>query len=188
MESPSDRHKRVAWHRQNHITVSENKLTELADQFVKQGGVRLYLDEVHKYPNWSQEIKNIYDDHPELQIVFTGSSLLEILDARADLSRRAAVFSMQGLSFREYLNFVAETEFESYSLQQIVTAHNEIAGQILKKIKPLEYFYNYLKGGYFPFFKEVPELYHSRIEEILNMIIEIELPLLRGWILPIHQN
>lgn len=85
------------------IWFSEHKLTELVDTFEKEGGEHLFLDEVHKYPQWSIEIKNIYDDHPDLQIIFTGSSLLEILNARADLSRRAITYTMQGLSFREFL-------------------------------------------------------------------------------------
>ena len=85
----------------DNIWFGENKLSSLVDTFVKSGGKYLFLDEVHKYPNWSQEIKNSYDDYPELKIVFTGSSLLEILNARADLSRRAVVYELQGLSYRE---------------------------------------------------------------------------------------
>ena len=79
---------------------SDNSLIDFVEKFVQRGGTHLFLDEVHKYPNWSQTIKNIYDDYPELNLVFTGSSLLEILNSRADLSRRALVYEMQGLSFR----------------------------------------------------------------------------------------
>ena len=93
----------------DNIWFSEHKLYDLASNFVKRGGRYLYLDEVHKYPNWAQELKNIYDDFAELQIVFTGSSMLEILNARADLSRRAVVYEMQGFSFREYRCFFAVT-------------------------------------------------------------------------------
>ena len=107
---------------------AENKLIDLADSFAKQGGTYLFLDEVHKYPNWSQEIKNIYDDHPGLHVVFTGSSLLEILNARADLSRRAIVYHLQGLSFREYLNFTQEQYFPVYSMDNVLHHHQEIAG------------------------------------------------------------
>lgn len=161
------------------IWFSQNRLVDLADNFVKQGGTNLFLDEVHKYPDWSREIKNIYDDYPELHIVFTGSSLLEILDARADLSRRAIVYHMQGLSFREFLNFTLNTDFKALKLEDIQQNHIQISNEILKTIKPLKYFDTYLQKGYYPFFKEVPELYHARLEEILNMIIYIELPLLR---------
>ena len=162
------------------IWFSENNLVDLVDDFVKQGGRYLFLDEVHKYNDWSKEIKNIYDDHPELYIVFTGSSLLEILDARADLSRRAVIYQMQGLSFREFLNFSLHTNLRIFSFEEILSNHIQLSEEVLDTIKPLKYFGAYLQKGYYPFFKEVPELYHSRLEEILNMIIYIELPLLRG--------
>ena len=164
----------------DNIWFSNNSLVDMTDDFVKRGGKYLFLDEVHKYKNWSVELKNIYDDHPDLKIVFTGSSLLEILNARVDLSRRAIVYSMQGLSFREYLNFTLNTDFQSLSVSDIIKNHLDISKDILKHVKPLQYFSNYLKEGYYPFFKEVPELYHMRIEEIINMIIQIELPLIRG--------
>lgn len=163
----------------DNIWFSENTLSSLVDQFVKQGGNYLFLDEVHKYPNWSQELKNIYDDYTALKIVFTASSLLEILNARADLSRRAIVYTMQGLSYREYLNLTLKEEFPSYSLQEIIKNHTEIAQEINQQIRPLQYFKEYLHQGYYPFFQEVPELYFHRIEEVLNLILEIELPLLR---------
>lgn len=161
------------------IWFAENTLSALADQFVKQGGKYLFLDEVHKYPNWSQELKNIYDDYPELKIVFTASSLLEILNARADLSRRAVVYTMQGLSYREYVNLNLGLQLPKYTLSEILDQHVSIASEINKKIKPLQYFNDYLHHGYYPFFQEVPELYFYRIEEVLNLILEIELPLLR---------
>ncbi len=161
------------------IWFTENTLSALADQFVKQGGNYLFLDEVHKYPNWSQELKNVYDDYPELKIVFTASSLLEILNARADLSRRAVVYTMQGLSYREYINLNLGLDLPKYTLTEILDQHVSIASEINKKIKPLQYFNDYLHHGYYPFFQEVPELYFYRIEEVLNLILEIELPLLR---------
>lgn len=158
---------------------ADNKLTDFTEQFVKEGGRFLFLDEVHKYPNWSQEIKNIYDDFPDLQIVFTGSSLLEILNARADLSRRAVVYNMQGLSYREYLNLTQKKQLPAYTLNEILQKHSSIAQQITKHIKPLQFFKKYLESGYYPFFKEMPELYHHRIEEVSNLILEIELPLIK---------
>ncbi len=88
----------------DNIWFANNTLSDLTDQFVKRGGKYLFLDEVHKYPNWSQELKNIYDDYPDLKVVFTGSSLLELLNERSDLSRRAILYTMQGLSYREYVN------------------------------------------------------------------------------------
>jgi predicted AAA+ superfamily ATPase len=162
------------------IYFSNNTLIDFASQFAKQGGKRLFLDEVHKYPNWSQEIKNIYDDLPELQLVFTGSSLLEIINARADLSRRAIVYKMQGLSYREYLGIVLSIDFPIIDLEEILSNTLEISTSINNKIKPLQYFSHYLSHGYYPFFRENDQLYHTRIAEVINLIIELELPLLRG--------
>ena len=164
----------------DNIWFAEHKLSELIDRFVKRGGTHLLLDEVHKYPNWSQELKNAYDDFHELKIVFTGSSLLEILNARADLSRRAIVYEMQGLSFREYLNMRLKTDIPTYSLQEILENQREISTEILKKVKPLQYFSHYLEKGYYPFSFEMEELYFNQLEEVINLILEIELPLLRG--------
>ncbi|MDO9153715.1 MAG: AAA family ATPase [Paludibacter sp.] len=164
----------------DNIWFSDNKLTDLVDAFVKQGGKYLLLDEVHKYSQWSVEIKNIYDDYRELKVVFTGSSLLEILNARADLSRRAVIYTMQGLSFREYLNMELKTDFTTYTLQEILKQHQELSQQIVKDIKPIKYFSAYLNGGYYPFFNEQPDLYHIRLEEVINLILEIELPQLRN--------
>jgi len=164
----------------DNIWFTEHKLVDLVDQFVKKGGKYLFLDEVHKYPNWSIEIKNIYDDFPELKVVFTGSSLLEILNARADLSRRAVIYNMQGLSFREFLNIELRINLKSYSLEEIITSHGEISRDIISKLKPLQFFSSYLQNGYYPFYKEVPDLYHSRLEEVINMVLEIELPQLRS--------
>lgn len=163
----------------DNIWFANNTLSSMVDQFVKQGGKFLFLDEVHKYDNWSQELKNIYDDYPELKIVFTASSLLEILNARADLSRRAVVYTMQGLSYREYLNLKLGLQLPIYSLAAILDDHLAISREVNSHIKPLQYFSGYLQKGYFPFFQEVPELYFQRVEEVLNLILEIELPLLR---------
>ena len=164
----------------DNIWFAQNSLVDMVDNFVKRGGKYLFLDEVHKYPNWSIEIKNIYDDFPELKIVFTGSSMLEILNARADLSRRAVIYHMQGLSFREFMAIRTRNEFPIHSLEDLIENHVSIAREVLQKVKPLEHFSAYLNHGYFPFFKEVPELYHQRLEEVVNMTLEIELPLLRS--------
>lgn len=163
----------------DNIWFSENKLTDLTDRFVKHGGRYLFLDEVHKYPGWSQELKNIYDDYPALKIVFTGSSLLEIRKSQADLSRRAVVYNMQGLSFREFLNLTLGLDLPVVKFNDIIENQVELEQEILKKVKPLKHFDAYLKSGYYPFFLEVPELYTHRLGEIINMIIEMELPLLR---------
>jgi hypothetical protein len=163
------------------IWFSNHTLVDLADTFVKRGGKFLFLDEVHKYPNWSQELKNIYDDYPLLQVVFTGSPLLEILNARADLSRRAIIYNMQGLSFREYLNIETGQYFERLTLDNILKNHKKEASIITAaNISPLMYFDRYLKQGYYPFYQEELNLYLPRLEEVITMMLEIELPLLRG--------
>ncbi len=164
----------------DNLWFSENRLIDLADVFVKQGGKYLFLDEVHKYIGWSQELKNIYDGYPDLKIVFTGSSLLEIRKSRADLSRRAVVYHLRGLSFREYLNLTEGIKLPVFSLDDIISGHVELAHEVLKQVKPLKYFTTYLKTGYYPFFLEVPELYFHRLDEIINLILENELPLLRN--------
>jgi hypothetical protein len=163
----------------DNIWFSNNTLSYLVDHFVKRGGKFLFLDEVHKYPNWSQELKNIYDDYPSLKVVFTGSSLLEILNARADLSRRAIVYHMQGLSFREYIGLETGHVFPKISLSTLLKKHIELAKEINVKIKPLQYFDQYIQNGYYPFYKEQPSLYSIRIEEVINLMLEIELPMLR---------
>lgn len=164
----------------DNIWFSNHSLIDLVDYFVKRGGKNLFLDEVHKYPNWSQELKNIYDDFPMLKVVFTGSSLLEILNARADLSRRASVYDMQGLSFREYLSIETGIQLETHSLEALLKNHLQIAEAIGLKLKPLHYFENYLKTGYYPFYKEDPDWYFISLHEIINLMLEIELPQLRG--------
>lgn len=146
----------------DNLWFAEHSLLDLADTFVKKGGTHLFLDEVHKYPQWSQTIKNLYDDYPDLHIVFTGSSLLEILNARADLSRRAVVYSMQGLSFREFLN--------------IQTDHGDV--EVVSQIKPFQHFATYLQTGYYPYFLEGLDVYPLRLEETVQMVLELELPLL----------
>lgn len=164
----------------DHLWFTENRLITLVDHFAKRGGRYLFVDEVHKYPDWARELKNIYDGYPELKLVFTGSSLLEILNARADLSRRAIVYEMQGLSFREYLNMETGNNFPVLQLQDLLRDHQSISREMVSQIKPLKHFEAYLHHGYYPFYHELPDLYYRRIEEVLNMILEIELPLMRG--------
>lgn len=164
----------------DHIWFNAHSLLSLVDKFEKKGGKYLFLDEVHKYTNWTQELKNIYDDYPSLKIVFTGSSLLEIINARADLSRRAVIYTMQGFSFREYIAMETGTAFPIIPFDRIRDDHLREATDILKKIRPLKYFPQYLKEGYYPFYKEQPDLYQMRLGEVINMMLEIELPLLRA--------
>lgn len=163
----------------DNIWFAKTSLLDLAESFSKNGGKILFLDEVHRYENWPIYIKNIYDDYPELQVAFTGSSLLQILDARADLSRRPVMYNMQGLSFREFLNIKTGNDFQALSLEEILQNHTKHAFDICSKVKPFEYFKEYLKTGYYPFFLEGLDSYYMKLEETVNMILDVELPLLR---------
>lgn len=164
----------------DNIYFSNNTLVELAEKFASRGGTHLFIDEVHKYENWSKEIKNLYYDFPELHIAFTGSSLLEILNGRADLSRRTLVYELTGLSFREYLSLIKAHDFPIFTLEEILKNNEQISAEIASKIKPFEFFDDYLSFGYYPYFLEGKDDYSNRLNETLNMILEVELPMLRG--------
>jgi len=163
----------------DNLYFSAHTLSDLVEDFVNKGGEHLFVDEVHKYPNWSVELKNIYDNYPLLKVAFTGSSLLEILNARADLSRRALVFEMQGLSFREFLKFRHQIDLPPISLEEILENHTSIALDIQEKYKPLAMFEEYLQVGYYPFYESNKLFYYKQLQEVITMILEIELPLLR---------
>jgi len=153
-----------------------NTLFDLANRFTQKGGSYLYLDEVHKYKNWSQELKNIYDSFPELKIIFTSSSALEINKGQFDLSRRALVFNLPGLSYREYLELKHNIKINKISLDDILNNTDEAVNNILDKIKPFEFFENYLKSGYYPYFVEDEEFYYQRLETTIKIVIETDLP------------
>ena len=116
---------------------TQHTLSELAEQFYLKGGKCLFLDEVHKYPSWSKEIKNIYDEFPELKIVFTGSSLLQLLNAEADLSRRCISYNMQGLSYREYLKLFHQIHIRPYTLEEILESSDGICNEVNSQCRPL---------------------------------------------------
>jgi predicted AAA+ superfamily ATPase len=160
----------------DNLWFSTHSLIYLADEFAKQGGKALYLDEVHNYMGWSREIKNIYDSYPDMKIVFTGSSLLEVYKGEADLSRRAITYHLHGLSFREFLEYENAIKLDSISIEEIIQNHTSLALEISTKIKPLVAFNEYIRLGYFPYYKEDKELYHTRLFATLNTIIELDLP------------
>ncbi|NLU29299.1 MAG: AAA family ATPase [Bacteroidales bacterium] len=139
----------------DNIWFTNHKMSDLVDDFVKRGGKYLFLDEVHKYPSWAQEIKNVYDNYPQLSIVFTGSSLLEILNARADLSRRADIYHLPGLSFREYMEMFHGIRLPTYSFPDILERHSDISDEVLSLFRPLQYFDDYLREGYYPFYGSI---------------------------------
>ncbi|NGM65112.1 ATP-binding protein [Sphingobacterium sp. SGR-19] len=159
----------------DHIYFFDNKLYELAKQFSQFGGTHLLLDEVHKYPNWSREIKLIYDNFPELNVIFTSSSMLEIYKSESDLSRRAITYYLKELSFREFVLFETKKIFSAYSFTEILDDHNRIATQILAEIKPIPLFEKYLKIGVYPYYKENENVYIQKLQNTINLIIEIDI-------------
>lgn len=159
----------------DHIYFFEKKLYYLAKEFSDNGGTHLLLDEVHKYPNWSREIKLIYDNFPSLNVIFTSSSMLEIYKAESDLSRRAVSYTLKELSFREFIALETGLELKKQSFENILENHNQIATDLLKKIKPLPLFSKYLKMGVYPYFKENEENYNQKLLNTINLIIEIDI-------------
>ncbi|MBO7433308.1 MAG: ATP-binding protein [Salinivirgaceae bacterium] len=160
----------------DHLYFSHHSLIDLADQFYKRGGKCLCLDEVHKYEGWSRELKNIYDGYPDLKVIFSGSSLLNILNAEADLSRRCVSYDMQGLSFREYLLFKENITLPIFSLDEILNNPLQHSEQIARQCRPLQYFNKYLAEGYYPFFLQDNIDYLTQLQKVVGMILEIELP------------
>ena len=155
---------------------ANHTLLELAEQFHLMGGTHLFLDEVHCYPTWSREIKEIIDLYPNMKITFTGSSLIQILNADADLSRRVLSYTMEGLSFREYLQFYKGIHIPVYSLEDILTNYDDICAETNKLCHPQPLFEEYLRVGYFPFYDGDEEEYYSRIENVIDFIVGQELP------------
>ncbi len=160
----------------DNLYFANNSLYDLADEFYKKGGKLLAIDEVHRYPNWSLEIKNIYDNMSGLKLVLTGSSLLHLSHSKADLSRRVVMYNMPGLSFREFVNFETDMQFTSYTLKEILNDHVAIAMDIRSKIKPLEHFQAYFNHGYYPFYLENPKAIHKKLSEIILTVLEIDIP------------
>jgi len=152
------------------IYFSENKLFDFASTFYKNGGKHLYIDEVHKYSSWSKELKMMYDYFPDMQVIFTGSSILDIYRGSDDLSRRALTYHLEGMSFREYLNISLGLQLSAYSLEDIVANKVQIPGIE----HPLPLFKDYLERGYYPFYKE-PD-YFERLRNVIGLTLETDIP------------
>ncbi len=160
----------------DNIYFTVHKLVEFADEFVANGGELLVLDEVHKYPNWSVEVKNIYDIHKNLRIIFTSSSAIAMEKGKADLSRRAAIYTMNEMSLREFVELTLKIKLPVFSLEDVIKKHNEISLEISEKIKPLIIFAQYLQKGAYPFITEGETLFQNRLKATTNQIIEVDLP------------
>ena len=154
----------------DHVYFSTHTLIALADEFAKEAGEQLFIDEIHKYDNWSRELKQIYDAHPDLRVVFTGSSVLDIYKGVADLSRRAPMFLMQGLSFREYLALFHGEAVPVYTLNEILAQQATIPGVV----HPLPLFHDYLRSGYYPFASDIN--FDIELQQVVNQTMEVDIP------------
>lgn len=154
----------------DNLYFTNHTLVHLADEFVKENGTHLVIDEVHKYRNWSRELKNIYDSHPKLHIIFTGSSVLDIMQGEADLSRRALMHRMQGLSFREYLEMRHGIVSRPYSLDEIMNG----AARLEAVEHPLPLFREYLAEGYYPFSQEPG--FRQRLQQMVSLTMDVDIP------------
>lgn len=155
----------------DNLYFAEHKLVDLADRFVKMGGKHLFIDEIHKYEGWSRELKQIYDSYDDLQLVISGSSILDIYKGMADLSRRMPIYEMQGLSFREYLRLFHGIDVPVYSMEDILTHKAVISGIE----HPLPLFHDYLKRGYYPFGRDAE--FEIELMQVINQTMEIDIPM-----------
>ncbi|MCK4663722.1 MAG: AAA family ATPase [Bacteroidales bacterium] len=158
------------------IYFAHNTLSNLVEKFVINGGTHLFIDEIHRYVSWSKELKNIYDFYPELKIVATGSSALEIKKGEADLSRRASVYHLHEMSFREYLSLMYGNNFQIIKLDEIIINHESIATDINKEIKTIPLHKEYLQQGAYPFVKRKDIQFYDKLNSVINIIIDNDIP------------
>jgi hypothetical protein len=159
----------------DHTWFYNHTLLETANDWYKQGGEILFIDEVHKYPNWSVELKNIYDGLPDMKVVFSASSALDIYRGEADLSRRVISYSLAGLSFREFLLFTNKIGFNPVKIEDIIQDHRNLSRKITDGFRLLPAFQKYLQVGYLPIIAEGEESYLLKINQIINTIVDTDL-------------
>lgn len=162
------------------IYFTEHRFIEVAEQLQTRGVTHFYLDEVHKYPDWARELKNIYDRFPALSIAFTGSSILEINKLEVDLSRRAVMYELRGLSFREYLELIGVAILPPLTLDDLTKRHTELALDLSRQFKPLQFFGDYLRQGYYPYFIENQTAYLQRLTQTIQLAVETDLNFIEG--------
>lgn len=162
--------RRIFYVSADHFYFSSHTLIEVVDEFAKEGGEQIFIDEIHKYENWSRELKQIYDAHPDVKVGFTGSSVLDIYKGFSDLSRRAPIFEMQGLSFREYLQLFHNIKVPVYSLDDVLG----LKAQIANVNHPLPLFRDYLQKGYYPFSSESD--FELKLRQVVNQTMEVDIP------------
>ena len=160
----------------DHPYFYQNTLFDLAGDWYKYDGKLLLIDEVHKYPNWSRELKLMHDGYPDMKVIFTSSSALNLYRGESDLSRRLFTLNLYGLSFREYLEFAYNIRLNQLPLDEILTKHESISKEITREFRPLPLFKKYLREGYFPFARVVEkDNLLSRLVNIINTVLESDL-------------
>lgn len=160
----------------DNLWFSVHSLDDLVEYHYTHGGTHLFIDEVHRFPQWQTMLKNLNDDYPDLHVVYTGSSMLEIDIRQGDLSRRQMVYQLAGLSFREFLEFECGMSISKFELTDLLQNHVTIASGITERAKILPLFEKYLRMGYYPFYKDTYEGYDFRLQEVVRQIIESDLP------------
>ncbi len=158
----------------NDFYFAKRRIFSFADEFYKRGGKVLVLDQIHKYPDWSDELRQCYEELPGLQLIFSSSTVLRIFDGNEDLRDIAKIYHLEGLSFREFLNFRTGSDFKKLSLDDILVRHKEIVQDIISTVRPLAYFPEYLKSGYYPYFIKNPEFYSESLLRHVNLALEID--------------
>ena len=166
----------------NNFYFSKYTLVEFAAEFVKRGGKVLLIDQVFKYPEWSHDLRACYEMFPTLKIIFTGSSVMRLKEENPELSGIVKVYYLRGFSFREYLNLQSGNCFRAYTLQEILENHEQIAKTILRNVKPLDYFQDYLHHGFYPFFLEKRN-FSENLLKTMNMMIEVDILLIKQIVL-----
>ncbi|MFV0390643.1 MAG: AAA family ATPase [Paludibacteraceae bacterium] len=162
----------------NNLYFTIHTLVEFAGKFYRGGGRTLLLDQIFKYENWSEELRICYHHYPELQIIFTGSSVMRLLDDNDDLKDIVAMYNLQGFSFREFLNLKSGNCFQAYTLDEIIKNQKEIAKKITDAVNPLDHFSDYLRYGYYPFFLETRN-YGENLLKTINMMVEVDILLIK---------
>jgi hypothetical protein len=152
-----------------------NRLVTVVEELYTLGYRAFFIDEVHRYSFWSKDLKQLYDDYEDIHLVATGSSILEVAKGQGDLSRRAIVHQLQGLTFREYLQFEKKIKLSPIDLETILERHHEISADLSEQFSLKKDFNNYLKNGYFPFYKENKSVYFQKLSETINLVIDIDI-------------
>ena len=162
----------------NNLYFSKHRLADFAGEFVKNGGRVLLIDQVFKYAEWSHDLRECYDKHPELKIVFSGSSVMRLKEENPELNEITKVYYLRGLSFREFLNLKSGHDFRAYSLQEILANHQEIAQKVFKEVNPMNFFQDYLHHGFYPFYLEKRN-FSENLLKTMNMMIEVDILLIK---------